>query len=104
MTSTGVQVRTAERRLSDEALLHLAGSNGWLFLSKDRAITRRPDELATLRAARVAAFFLAAGDMRKPEITRAVLAALPRIRRLLKKHRPPLARRITPSGALVKLD
>ena len=60
-----------ERGVSDPEWLPEAGRNGWIVLTKDKAIRRRPNEMMALMNSGVRAFVLAAG-----EITGADQAAL----------------------------
>ena len=78
------------------------GDDGWLLLTKDRAIARKPAELTVFVTARARAFFLAHGDMKRREIVISIEAALVRIARLLKKTTPPTLRRVSPSGQLFR--
>jgi len=89
--------------VADEVLLDKAGDRGWILLTKDRRIRRRPVELEALKRARVRALFFAAGDMTSAQMIRSFRAALPRIQRLVKREKPPFLRRITPAGLLEKL-
>lgn len=89
--------------MADEVLLDKAGERGWILLTKDRRIRRRPVELEALKRARVRALFFAAGDMTSAQMISSFQTALPRIQRLVKREKPPFLRRITPSGHLEKL-
>lgn len=89
--------------MDDEVLLEEAGERGWILLTKDRRIRRRPVELEALKRARVRALFFAAGDMTSAQMISSFRAALQRIQRLVKREKPPFLRRITPSGRLEKL-
>jgi|SRR5688572_8144098 len=89
--------------VADEVLLDKAGECGWILLTKDRRIRRRPVELAALKRARVRTLFFAAGDMTSTQMIHSLRAALPRIQRLVKRQKPPFLRRITPKGLLEKL-
>lgn len=91
------------RGVEDEVWLPKVGEHGWILLTKDRAIRRRPPELDALRKARVRALFFAAGDMTSAQMISSFRAALPRIQRLVKREKPPFLWRITPSGKLEKL-
>jgi hypothetical protein len=46
----------------DEAWLAECGARGWIVLSRDKAVRRRPLEMESLRTARVAAFICTAGQ------------------------------------------
>ena len=61
----GAIVHTVAERFGqgapDEEWLTEAGVQGWVVLTRDRMIRKRPNELAALRAANVRAFALTAG-------------------------------------------
>ena len=76
-----------ERGVSDPEWLPEAGRNGWIVLTKDKAIRRRPNEMMALMNSGVRAFVLAAG-----EITGADQAALrPDSSEDARTHRPTRA-------------
>ncbi len=93
-----------ERGTPDVEWITIVGRKGWLLLTKDRAIARKPAELAIFVKARARAFFLAHGDLNRQEIVASVEAALERIARLVKKTRPPTLRKVSPTGHLRKFD
>ena len=80
-----------------------AGREGWIVLSKDRRITRKPDELAALADAKATVFFFPAGDLSAEKLVAILLANLPEIERKIRKYRPPLACRMREKGDLVDL-
>lgn len=82
----------------DEYWLTEVGKKGWVVLSKDDQIRYRPVEKAALLNAGVVAFFLPRGDLKGEEMATVFLKALPRIKRFLKKHKPPIIGRVTRSG------
>jgi hypothetical protein len=55
------------RELDDEDWLKDAGANGWVVLTKDRAIRRRPSEREALMSAGVRVFCLTSADLRGAE-------------------------------------
>jgi uncharacterized protein with PIN domain len=55
------------QRLSDEEWLKDAGAKGWVVLTKDRAIRRRPNERDALMGAGVRVFCLTSADLRGAE-------------------------------------
>jgi len=55
------------QKTPDETWLATAGAAGWLVLSADRAIRRKPNELAAFTIHRVRAVFLTSGNMRGNE-------------------------------------
>jgi predicted nuclease of predicted toxin-antitoxin system len=76
----------------------VAGQPGWVVLTKDGELQRKPNEVEAIRIARLRVFTLARGNLRTDEMVAAYVAALPRIARLLKKLPPPYIVRITRTG------
>jgi hypothetical protein len=82
----------------DPALLEAIGAKGWVFLSKDGNIRRRPLETMALMRAGVKAFILTSGNLRAAEQAAAFLAALPRMRAFCSERRGPFIARVTRTG------
>jgi len=51
----------------DEYWLETAGKEGWIVLSADKSIRRKPDELKALRRHKVRAVFLTSGNLKGSE-------------------------------------
>jgi predicted nuclease of predicted toxin-antitoxin system len=73
----------------DETWLLEVGAKGWVVLTKDKAIRRRPVERAAIIAARVRMFTLSGGNMTGQEMAEVYLANQSRITRFLNKNPPP---------------
>jgi predicted nuclease of predicted toxin-antitoxin system len=84
----------------DEEWLRRAGSEGWVVLTKDKLIRKRPLERAALIAARVRAFVFTGGNVSGVEMAESIIAAMPRILRIIATTPPPFIARITASGAV----
>ncbi len=82
----------------DRAWLAEAGRNAWVVLSKDKHIQTRPNELAALLEAGVAAFVLTSGNVTGQQMAAAYVAALPKMIRMLESHERPFVARITTAG------
>jgi predicted nuclease of predicted toxin-antitoxin system len=82
----------------DEIWLPEVGKRGWVVLTKDDRIRYRSAEFAAVIDAHVALFALASGNLNGEEMAQAFVAALPRMHRLLAKHRPPFIAKVTRSG------
>ncbi|MBP7675599.1 MAG: hypothetical protein KBB14_04700 [Thermoanaerobaculia bacterium] len=108
LVSWGYQVERIQDHFApgtpDTVWLTKVGREGWLLLTKDRAIARKPAELSAYLTARVYGFFVAYGDLKKAEIVVAMEKAIPKIARLLKKQRPPALRRVSPAGDLARFE
>ena len=74
----------------DEIWLPEVGKRGWVVLTKDDRIRYRPTERAAVISARVALFVLSSGNLNGEDMAQAFVAALPRMSRVLAKHRPRL--------------
>lgn len=66
--------------VSDEDWLVEAGEQGWVVLTKDQAIARRPNEMLALTRSGVRAFVLTAGEMTGEEQARLFSRFLPKMR------------------------
>jgi len=78
-------------------------SKGWIILTKDAKISRRPAEVEAIRSAGANVLVLGA-TMDRVQLRDAVVAAMPRIARAMAKRKGPLVRRITPDGRLGPIE
>jgi len=86
---------------TDETWLTEVGRRGWVVITKDTRIRYRAIETAALLSARVRAFVLTArGDLTGAEMAAIFLKALPAIRKLCAKHRPPFIARVSRDGGV----
>jgi myosin-crossreactive antigen len=72
----------------DETWLALAGSKGWVVLTRDKRIRYRRLERLALRAANVRAFVFTGGNITVKDTAEALSRAVPRIRRLCRQPGP----------------
>lgn len=84
--------------LPDPDLLTEIGRRGWVFLSKDANIRRRPLEIHALMSAGVRAFVLSSGNLRSAEQAEAFASALSAMLSLCRRHPGPFIARVTRSG------
>ena len=84
----------------DEEWLPEVGARGWIALTKDQHIRRRPRERRALEDAGVAAFVLTAGAMTGPEMAEAFGKAIERIRRTVASHTRPLIGLVNRGGGV----
>jgi len=61
----------------DTKWLAVAGTERWLFLTRDQDIRRRPNELAAVKEAEVCMFVLGQGNLSAAETARIVIGAYP---------------------------
>lgn len=67
----------------------------WIVLTKDKNIRRRPLEAHALIAANLRVFVVTATDLTGDETGGVLVKALPKIRRLCKKHKAPFIAGVT---------
>jgi hypothetical protein len=79
----------------DAEWLTVVGERRWVVLTKDTRIRYRPNEKGALLAAGVRAFAFASGNLTGPQMTEAVVKALPKILKLLATHPRAFVARIT---------
>lgn len=85
----------------DEQWLDAVGKRGWVVLTKDGRIRRRPMELDALLGAHVAAFVLTAGRVGSAQVVSAFTAALPSMIRTVRTRTKPLIATVSGSGRVV---
>jgi predicted nuclease of predicted toxin-antitoxin system len=107
LTAAGIDFVAHHQRFAPDApdteWLAVAGAAGWLVLTRDQNIRRRPNELAAVRAARVCMFVLGQGNLSAAETARIVVGAWPRMLRAARGARRPAIFTLTRDGALRKL-
>jgi hypothetical protein len=84
---------------TDESWLPSAGENGWLCISKDRALSKTPHQLQAILELRVALFLL--GEASGAEHARRLGLALPTIRQVARHRGLALIARIGLEGDLI---
>jgi len=88
----------------DESWLALAGRNDWVVLTKDNRIRFRPFEKRSLMEAGVRAFVLTSGSMTGSEMARALVAALPRMLRMIDALPGPWIAGVSRSGVVRRIE
>lgn len=88
----------------DEEWIRRAAQEGWVVLTKDSEIRRRPNERLAIQNSGLRVFTLARGTWKSEEMSAAFIAAERRIAKALKLHRGPFVARILRSGAFSKFD
>jgi predicted nuclease of predicted toxin-antitoxin system len=87
-----------ERGVSDPEWLPEAGRNGWIVLTKDKAIRRRPNEMMALMNSGVRAFVLAAGEITGADQAALFVRVLPKMIELVNQLAPPFVVRVSKDG------
>jgi hypothetical protein len=95
------RVETLPQGTPDTDWLPRAGNAGWVCFTKDRRLSRAPNELAALLSAEIAVFMLGEGSGQ--EHARRLSHALPVVRRILRARKIPLIARLEPDGAITVL-
>ena len=80
------------------------GRRGWVLITKDKMIRRRPIEMLAHNGTNVRSFVFTAGNMTGEQQGDLLKRALPRILRILKKTDPPFIAHITTSAEVAVLD
>jgi len=89
----------------DPEWLTAAGKKNWIVITRDERIRYRVAERQAIRRAKVRAFVLAAqGDLRAEMLAEIFLKALPKIRRTVKKQKPPFIAKISRGGDVTLLE
>ncbi|MFW2457950.1 hypothetical protein [Methyloversatilis discipulorum] len=88
----------------DEKWLAEAGRRGWLVLTRDQNIRRRPDELKALRDAGVLLFALTSGNLSAQETADLAVSCWPRMIRLAETTTRPAIFSITRSGDIRRIE
>jgi hypothetical protein len=84
----------------DAEWLPVVGALGWIVLTKDRHIRRRPLELYALVRARVRAFVLTATELSGEQQAAAFIKALPRIERICRSSKRPVIAAVSERGGV----
>jgi hypothetical protein len=108
LTAAGIGFVAHHQRFApaapDTEWLAVAGAEGWLVLTRDQNIRRRPNELAAVKAAGVCMFVLGQGNLSAAETARIVVGAWPRMLRAARGVRRPAIFTLTREGVLRKLS
>jgi hypothetical protein len=90
-----------EADAEDTEWLVEVGKRGWVVISQDQRIIRNPLEQRTLLAANVAFFGIGQANLGGQETGRALVEALPVIRRALRRFKCPIIATVTLKGEVV---
>ena len=87
----------------DETWLGIAGSQGWIVLMRDQRVRQRVLELNALRAARVGAFVLTAGQATAKSTAVVILSKLPKMLNIFRSERKPFLYTLSLGGTLSRV-
>lgn len=89
----------------DAEWLLVAGRNEWVVITRDERIRYRTAEQQAIRRAKVRAFVLVVrGDLRVEELADIFLKAIPKIRAMAVKQKPPFIAKIWRDGKIALLE
>jgi predicted nuclease of predicted toxin-antitoxin system len=87
----------------DTAWIEAAGKHGWIAITRDQNIRRKPNELAAIRASRAIIFVFTSGNLSAEDTARILLQALPRVYRLATGAKRPQLFSIRRDGSIGRL-
>ena len=87
----------------DEEWLEAVGKQGWIVLTRDKNIRRKPNELCAFREHGVIGFVLTSGDASAADTAALVTAIYPKLIRKVRGVKPPAMFSITLAGAITKI-
>ena len=87
----------------DTAWIEAASRHGWIAITRDQNIRRKPNELAAIRASRVIIFVFTSGNLSADETARILLQALPHIYRVAAGAKRPGLFSIRRDGTIGRL-
>lgn len=88
----------------DADWLRKVGRRGWLVLTRDQNIRRKPNELAALREACVILFALTSGNLSAQETADIVVRAWPKLRALAAQTTPPAIFSVSRGGSIRRIE
>jgi PIN like domain len=92
-----------QRGVLDTDLLPRIGEKGWILLTKDNQIRRRPLEIQAFIAARLRVLVFESAEMTSGEMLDAFRKALPAIGQFVKKRKAPFVMRVGMTGRVTAL-
>ena len=86
--------------LPDEDWLGVAGTKGWIVITRDKNIRRKPNEIKAYRDNNVIAFVLASGNASAEDTARLVVALYPKMLSKARSSTPPAMFSVTLAGGI----
>lgn len=84
----------------DEDWLKVAGNSGWIVLTRDKNIRRKPNEIRAYRDNKVVAFVLASGNASAADTADLVVRLWPKLLRKANSAEPPAMFSVTLAGTI----
>jgi PIN like domain len=82
----------------DAEWLPFVGQRGWILLTKDKRIRFNQLEKAAIRRFHVREFYFSSGNFTGAEMAEILVAALPEMAKVCRKHEPPFIASVSKSG------
>ena len=102
LRAAGFHVEEHSAHFADDApdaeWLAEAGRQGWVVLTKDKAVRRNALELAAIRTSGVACFSLGHGNLKAEQMAQAFIAARRRMEKAMRRFDPPMTASVTATG------
>lgn len=86
--------------LADEGWLSVAGTEGWIVITRDKNIRRKSNEIKAYRDNNVVAFVLASGNASAEDTARLVVSLYPKMLRKARSSTPPAMFSVTLAGGI----
>ncbi len=87
----------------DEEWLPVAGNEGWVVLTRDKNIRRKPNELLAFKKNRVLAIVLSSGQASAADTAELVVRLYSKLMRKLQNTRPPAMFTVTLAGTISRV-
>jgi len=87
----------------DVEWIETASQQGWIAITRDQNVRRKPNELAVIRASRAIIFVFTSGNLSAEDTARILLRALPGIYRLVRGTKRPALFSIRRNGTTGRL-
>ena len=85
---------------ADVDWLPVVGREGWVVITRDKNIRRKPNELQAFKTANVVAFALASGNASAEDTARLVVGLYPQILRKVRGANPPAMFSVSLAGTI----
>jgi hypothetical protein len=104
LTAAGIAFIPHHQRFApncpDEDWLPVAGKEGWIVLTRDKNIRRKPNELQAFKANRVLAIVLSSGQASAADTADLVIRLYPKLMRKVQNAKPPAMFTVTLAGTI----
>lgn len=88
----------------DEDWLPVVGKSGWIVLTRDKNIRRKPNELRAFKENRVLAIVLSSGQASGADTADLVIRLYPKLMRKVKNAKPPAMFTVTLAGSISPVE